>query len=193
MIVQALKARFGPDSRPIADSDYIRFTSPATGDRLVYRTPPDAAAALISFDAGIPPPLPLHIRARIAYQRRQRMPANEARVCDVRAWARADPRFPGVSRTGTLSDEVITAFKAAHPDKTVVRQGAHTVSTSASNTLPKTIVPRGSNGSLPRVGNLAGGTIKTNIPASRRRTWGSRQLTAVLVEQGWAAPAEPGK
>jgi hypothetical protein len=186
MIVQALKDKFGVGARPIVDSDFIRFTNPATGDRLLYRTPPDAAAALISFDAGIRPRLPLHIRARIAYQKRSRSGASEANAATVRAWAKDQPELAGAvtATSGQLADRVVAAFKAAHPG-TRVRQGRHQVSTSSSAT-GKTVVAPGHHRAGPPLGNLAGGEI--TIPNSRRRTWGSRQLTSVLMEQGWAVP-----
>jgi hypothetical protein len=192
MIAQAITAKFGPGSRPIVDSDYIRLTNPANGDRLLYRTPPDAAAALKSFDAGIKPPLPLRINARISFQKRHHRPAHEAQIREVREWAKSQPQFAGTSVGGSLSHEVVTAFKAAHPGKTVAHQGRQAVSTSGSAGVPKTVLPDG-NVSTPPVGNLAGGHLKgrgrtKNVPESRRRTWGSRVLTSVLVEQGWTVP-----
>jgi hypothetical protein len=191
MIAQAVTARFGPGCRPIVDSDYIRLTAPGTGDRLVYRTPPDAAAALLSFDAGIRPPLPLHIRARVAFQKPKRT-AGEVPIKEVRAWARAQPEFAGVAPKAALSSAVVEAYKAAHPGKKVARQGRRVVTTSASSVLPKTVLSSGSRGNgLPPVGNLAGGSgARAKVPASRRRTWGSRVMTSVLLEQGWTAPAE---
>ena len=185
MIVQALKAKYGVGARPIADSDFIRFTNPATGDRLLYRTPPDAAAALISFDAGIRPKLPLHIRARIAYQKRSRSGADEANAGRVRAWAKDQPALAEmIQGHGLIPEPVVVAFKAAHPGVRV-RQGTHQVTTSAS-AAGKTVLSGGGSRSGPPLGNLPGG--ETEIPSSRRRTWGSRKLTSFLVEQGWAVP-----
>jgi hypothetical protein len=187
MIAQALKAKYGPRSNPIADSDYIRFTNPATGERLIYRTPPDAAAALLSFDNGIKPRLPLHIRARLVFQKRSRRPATEASIKEVRDWAATQDEFSGTTyRTGTLSSQVISAYQEAHPDKKVRHQGVRPISISASHTIPKLDLPPGSSYSEPRIGNLAGGSNR--IPESRRRTWGSRKLTSVLIEQGWTPP-----
>lgn len=196
MIAQAIKVKYGPQSRPTVDSDYIRFTNPATGDRLLYRTTPDAAAALISFDAGIRPKLPLRIHARIAFVKRNRRPANEASIAEVRAWAQTQPDLTAIRSKGALAEPVIGAFKAAHPGKTVAHQGARHVSQSGSRAVPKTILPSyGNPGGMPPIGNLAGGqdASQPNIPNSRRRTWGSRVLTSVLQEQGWIVPAEGGE
>ncbi len=192
MIAQAIKAKYGPKSRPTVDSDYIRLTNPATGDRLLYRTTPDAAAALISFDAGIRPRLPLRIHARIAFHKRHKRPAHEASIAEVREWARG-AGLPGIESPGRLKADVIEAFRATHPGKTVAHQGQQTVSTSASHTVPKTYLPAASADATPRVGNLAGGHLPSStarIPESRRRTWGSRTLTSVLLAQGWVAPDE---
>lgn len=194
MIVQAIKAKYGPASRPLVDTDYIRFTNPASGDRLFYRTPPDAAAALISFDAAIKPKLPLHIRARIAYQRRGGRPANEAPLAEVRKWAATDPRFAGrITPKARIPAAVIDAFKADHPDKTVRPQGTHTKGVSSSSA--RKIVLPDSGAGAPQIGNLAGGgggRGGPRIPDSRRRTWGSRTLTNVLIAQGWATPDGDG-
>jgi hypothetical protein len=187
MIVQAIKAKFGVGARPIVDTDYIRFTNPATGDRLLYRTPPDAAAALISFDAGIRPILPLHIRARITHQTHRKSSAEtEASAAKVRAWAIKQPGLAEtVSDRGLVPEPVVAAFKAAHPGIRV-RQGSHRVTTSSS-AAGKTVLSGASGSrSAPPVGNLAGGEM--GIPSSRRRTFGSRKLTTVLLEQGWTAP-----
>jgi hypothetical protein len=198
MIAQAIRVKFGAKSRPIVDSDYIRFTLPATGERLLYRTPPDAQAALISFDAGIRPRLPLRIHTRIAFQKRSKRPSSEAPIREVRAWAATQPQFAntkpeGKRAGGRLPRPVIDAFLAAHPGRTV-RQGPHTVSTSASHTLPKTVLPAVSS-ATPPIGNLAGGRIPpaARVPQSRRRTWGSRQMTTVLLEQGWSLPGDEAK
>ena len=188
MIALAIRRQHGPSSHPIADTDYIRLTAP-NGDRLLYRTPAMAQAALLSFDAGVKPALPLRFRAHIAYQQRARR-RNETPLYVVRAWAKGRDDLPAVGPRGRVPGEVIDAYLAANPGKRIAPQRSHRVSTSASRVMPKTVVPN--KGKLPPVANLAGGSSRgTNkIPLSRRRTWGSRQLTSVLIEQGWAAPDE---
>ena len=182
MIAHAITAKYGKGAKPIVDSDFIRITSPETGDRLFFRTPPSAAAALISFDAGIKPQFPIRVRANIAFERRGRR-RTETPVSEVRDWARAQPELAGkIDDRGPISNEVAVAYRTAHPGSKVHTQRAKAITTHATH-QPKMSV---GTASQPLVGNLSNGD--GNIPAARRRTWGSRNLTKTLIEQGWIVP-----
>lgn len=181
MISQSIVAKYGKESRPIVDADFIRLTHPDTGHRIFYRTPPAAAAALISFDAGIKPPLPLRIRGNVSFERTGRH-QNEVPVAEVRAWARE--RGIPVADKGYVSREVADEYRAQHPGKKVHSDHPRAVTT------PRTQAPKVHVGphSQPRIGNLASGD--QSVPPSRRRTWGSRKLTQTLIDQGWLVPGE---
>ncbi len=182
MIAQAITAKYGKEAKPIVDSDFIRITNPDTGDRLFFRTPPTAAAALISFDAGIKPIFPFRFRANIAFERRTRR-RHETPVAEVRAWAGQQPEYVGkVAPEGPVANEVAVAYRQAHPGSKV-----HTTKTRAISSKA-TVTPKMSVGTRtqPPVGNLS--NANANIPASRRRTWGSRKLTQTLIDQGWIIP-----
>lgn len=182
MIAHAISAKYGKDAKPIVDSDFIRMTNPDNGDRLFFRTPPAAAAALISFDAGIKPQFPIRFRANIAFERRARRRENVSNS-EVRAWAKEQPKFEGrVAVEGPLSKEVADAYRASHPGKKIHTQQAKAITSRATHT-PKMSV---GTSSQPLVGNLSNGNA--NVPATRRRTWGSRNLTKTLIEQGWIVP-----
>ena len=182
MIAQAITAKYGKESRPIVDSDFIRITNPENGDRLFFRTPPTAAAALISFDAGIKPRFPFRFRANIAFERRTKR-RDQTRVATVREWAKKQPEFEGkVADQAPLSKEVADAYRKAHPGAKVFTFKAKAITSKA------TVTPKMSVGtaSQPPVGNLS--NANANIPASRRRTWGSREITKTLIDQGWVIP-----
>lgn len=182
MIAQAIISKYGKTSKPIVDSDFIRITNPDNGDRLFFRTPPTAAAALISFDAGIKPIFPFQFRANIAFERRARR-QSQTPVAEVRAWAKEQPELAEkVADTAPLNNEVNVAYREAHPGSKVHTQRAKAITSKA------TVTPKMSVGtaSQPPVGNLSNGNA--NIPVSRRRTWGSRKLTQTLIDQGWVIP-----
>jgi hypothetical protein len=184
MIAQALMREYGPRTKPIVDSDYIRFTAP-NGDRLFYRTPPEAAAALILFDAGTQPVLPLTIRARLVFQRRSRA-GDQATPATVRKWAR-EQDIP-VKPVAPIPAEVTAAFLNAHPG-TRIQNDKRKAITTQDNSPKMDVGPQ----TQPVIGNLAGGHVSKamKVPASRRRTWGSKQITKALIDQGWQLPAEP--
>lgn len=182
MIAHAITAKYGKNSKPIVDSDFIRLTNPDTGDRLFFRTPPAAAAALISFDAGIKPAFPIRVRANIAFERRTRR-RTETPVADVRAWAKAQPEFAGkIGGHAPVSREVTDAYRIAHPGSKVHTGKSEAIASKA------TCAPKMSVGgrAQPQIGNLSNGNA--NVPAARRRTWGSRTLTKTLIDQGWIVP-----
>lgn len=181
MIAQAIVSKYGKAAKPIVDSDFIRITNPDTGDRLFFRTPPTAAAALISFDAGIKPIFPFTFRANIAFERRARR-QHQTPVAEVRAWAKEQPEFKEkVGDKAPLASEVNVAYREAHPGSKVENKKRKAITSKA------TVTPKMSIGKKdqPPVGNLANAQ---QIPASRRRTWGSRKLTQTLIDQGWVIP-----
>jgi hypothetical protein len=182
MIAQAIVAKYGKESRPIVDSDFIRITNPENGDRLFFRTPPTAAAALISFDAGIKPIFPFQFRANIAFERRARR-QSQTPVAEVRKWAREQPEYEGkIADTAPIASDVSVAYREAHPGSKVHTQRAKAITSKATVTPKMAVSTRGQ----PAVGNLS--NANANVPASRRRTWGSRKLTQTLIDQGWVIP-----
>lgn len=182
MIAHAITEKYGSKSKPIVDSDFIRLTNPDTGDRLFFRTPPAAAAALISFDAGIKPQFPIRFRANIAFERRTKR-RDQTPVATVRAWAKNQPEFEGkVADHAPLSREIAAAYRKEHPGAKVFTGKAKAI-TSKATVTPKMRV---GTAAQPLVGNLS--NANGNIPSSRRRTWGSRNLTKTLIEQGWIVP-----
>jgi len=182
MIAHAITEKYGKKAFPIVDSDFIRLTNPDTGDRLFFRTPPAAAAALISFDAGIKPQFPIRFRANIAFERRARR-RDSTSIAEVRAWAKEQPEFDGqIADHAPLAKPVLDAYRAEHPGAKIHTQKQTAIASHATH-MPKMKV---GSSAQPQVGNLSNGGNK--VPESRRRTWGSRQLTQTLVDQGWIVP-----
>ena len=108
---------------------------------------------------------------------------NEAPVSDIRDWARNQPEYAGqIGDTGTLSTEVKDAYREAHPGVKIHSTHRKALTIKASPT-PKMVIGEQDQ---PKIGNLH--NAKTNIPNSRRRTWGSRTLTRELIDQGWIIP-----
>ncbi len=182
MIAHAISEKYGKHAKPIVDSDFIRLTNPETGDRLFFRTPPSAAAALISFDAGIKPQFPIRFRANIAFERRARR-RDTVTVAEVRDWAKDQPEFSEqIDDRGPLASEVNDAYRKEHPGVKVHTTKAKAISNRTTHQPKMSVGTR----AQPLVGNLSNGNA--NVPAARRRTWGSRNLTKTLIEQGWIVP-----
>lgn len=178
LIVEAIKLKYGPASRPIVDMSYITMTI-EKGVRASYRTPINGKAVLLDFDHGILPAEDIHIVASVAHVRERPSRASAGRV---RQWAKTQPEYAeAVPDNGPVSDRIIAAFEAAHP-KTKVEQGTRVRPGADRHTAR----PVTTSQSSPPTGALPGGAGK--IPSDRRRTFGERKLTAEMISRGWTPP-----
>lgn len=189
LIAETIKEQLGKQSRPMVDMNFIRVTV-EPGLRVLYPTPAVAKAVLVDFDEGILPGEDVRIRATALHVRER--PSRKGTVVEVgvvREWAKTQPQFAGrVTDGGVLSSEIISAYRAEHPQVKEVRQGRK-IKRAGNSGLSHTSTPVTSLGQqAPAAGSLAGGDLAPQIPDDRRRVFGDRKLTKAMIERGWTPP-----
>jgi hypothetical protein len=172
MIAEAIKAKLGPLSNPLADMDHIRITT-APGVRVIYRTPDKARALLLKFDAGVRDIIePISFIAKEGGLAKKRVGLNK-----VRQWAREQPQFEGraIADHGLVPSDVVEAFEKTF--NTRVEQGTKiTVRGNGKATMD--------TGKPPAIGVGAGGAGRSasRISPTKRRIHGSLGLTKELLQ-----------